>query len=128
MLWQPGHELVHLWQVVGLAGLILLGPAVDLTGQVPTDPPKPFEPYRPVIHLMKRGQHVDHRLVGRAPLRRLHLRQGMGAQHTPLDEVHNIERGANDGRVLTQDPRSRHGHIRGPQRRDDAEFSVYRVR
>ena len=111
----------------GLGGLVLLGPAVDLTAHIVAGLAVVGQADGLVVGVVQVGQGVDLGHEDRVALGRLVLRELLVPEDAALDHVHHVEHGADDGLVGAEAIGTRHreaGRIEGG---DDLVFAVDRV-
>ncbi len=125
---QPFDQLVHLRDHVGLGGAILLGPAIDLAGEIVARLAEVAEADLLRIVAVQLRQHLD--LVGehRAPLVRRQVRQGRIPEHPALLHRHDVEGRPDHGVVHAQRVGARDREALLVKRGDDAVLAVHRMR
>lgn len=124
---QEVDQALDLGQVVGLGGAILFGPAGDLTLEIVAGAAEVLQPHGDRIDAVQLGQRVDHGLIGGATFTCRQFGQGAVPEGAPLDQLHHIEGRADDGVVLTQGQRRRHGKAGRMQGADQPVFAIDRM-
>ena len=124
-LGQPGDELVHLVDLGRLAGPVLLGPAVDLAGEIVAGLAVVGEAHSRIVDIVQGRQGVDLGLVDRPPLGRLIVGQSAVPKDAALDVLHDVEDRADD--VLVHAKRIGLGHreVSLVQARDHLELAIH---
>ena len=125
---QPLHQPLHLVDLLGLRGAVLLRPAVDLACDVvlalavigKAD-------LRRLVGVQLRERRI-HRVVDRGALRRVGARHIRLPDHAALDAAHHVERRAGDALVGAIDDRLGDRESLGVQRADRLELAVDRMR
>src|SRR5262249_41350864 len=128
VLRQPGNEVVHRLHRLGLRSLVLLAPACDLAVDVVSRLAERLQSYLFEANGMKTSNDAVELVPDCAALGFRHPRKRLVPQHAAVDEIHDVERRADDRLVLAQDVRPRHREPGRMQRLDDAELAVHRVR
>jgi len=128
VLRQPGDEVVHRLDLLGLGGPVLLGPAPDLTREIVARLAVVGQADGGVVHLVKRRDDAVHLVVDRRALGGRHARQRLVPEHAPLDVLHDVEGAADDALVLAQREHPRHRDAGAVQRLHDAVFALDCVR
>src|SRR5205085_8702664 len=75
-----------------------------------------FEAYSPPVHGVETRQHLDHRAIDRAAIRRRAMRQRRIDHWMAFDVLHDEEWRADDAGILTEQNHFRHRHIAGVKR------------
>ncbi len=114
--------------MLGLGGLVLLGPAVDLAQHVVAGTAEVLQADGLVVGVVQVGERLQGGHVDGVALGRLVLRQGLVPEDAALDHVHHVEHGADHALVLAQAVGARHRETRGAEGRDHPVFPVHRVR
>ena len=128
VLGHPRDQPFHRLDPLRLGGAVLLGPAMDLAREIIPRPPEIGEAERLPADRVQPREDLTERLVdGGALARREAGDRGIG-DDTPVDAIHDVERGADDRRVLAERVRARHREPRRAERRDDAVLALHRVR
>ncbi len=124
---QPRHQAIHLRNLVGLGGDVLLAPSADLPGVVISRLAVVAEAHRVRIHAMQPGEHRGHVGVHRGAIRRRHAGKMRLAKHAPVHTTHDEERRADHARVVAHREHRRHRHTAG-ERLHHAMLTIDRVR
>ena len=124
---QPFDQLVHGRLRCRLGGPVLAAPACGLARQKVARLTVVGQAHRRRVHAVQIGDHVVDIFVECGALLPRQFGQRGIPEHPALDEPHHVERGADDGAVLTQMKRGCDGHIRRLQGRDDAVFALHRM-
>ena len=111
VLGHPRDQPLHRLDPLRLGGAVLLGPAMDLAREIIPRSPEIGEAERLPVHRVQAREGLTERLVDRG-----------------ADAIHDVERGADDRRVLAERVRARHREPRRAERRDDAVLALHRVR
>ena len=121
---QPLHGL----DLLCFGRAVLLGPAMDLAGEVVAGPAVVAEADGAGVHGVQAREHEVHRVEERGALGRSHSGQ-VRLDHEPAVHVlHDVERGADDVRVLAERIGPWHRDVGAPERGDDAVLAVHRMR
>ena len=124
VLWQPGHQVVHLGYGLGDRGHVLLAPASDLALEVvagfavvgQTDGVGP--------HGVQSRHDAVHLVVDRASLVVAEAGQRLVPQHAAFDVLHHIKGTTDDGLVLAEREHACHRHAGAVQGLHDPEFAL----
>jgi len=121
---QPGDEIVHGRNALGLGGAILPRPARDLPLNVVARLAEALEPHSAVINgVQERNDAVELVPDGEA-LGLCHAGERLIPEHPAVDVIHQVECRADDGSILTQQVRPRHRKAGGMQRAYDGVLPV----
>ena len=104
----------------------MLGPAVDLAGEVVARPSVPLETHLDVVDLVQRGEYAYEVVVDSAALvraERCHFRGG----GTSLDHLHDVKLLTDDGGVVAMVVHFGYRHIAVAQGVHDAMFPFHLV-
>ena len=124
---QPG-ALLHFGDFVGLGGLPLPRPALQLALQIRFLARQVAKADVVGIDKMQRRQNVDNVFTGAVPLGRWNGGGSFGVvRHDALHELHDVERLAVDVLVFAQAVGPRHRHAGAGQRGDDAMLAAHVV-
>ena len=125
---QPCHDALHLLDLLGLGGAVLLRPAVDLTRDVVLAAAVVGEPdCRGVIGMQPRKRRV-HGVEHRGAFGGVRARHVGHPNHAALDITHHVERRARDALVGTVDNRLGDREALGRERADDLVLAIDCVR
>jgi hypothetical protein len=125
---QFGDQRLHGRDVLGGRAPVLLGPAPDLSLEVPAGPAVVAQPDRREIDAVQLGEREVQLVVDRGPLGGFEPRQPRVAEDAPGQEVHDVERRPDHARVGAQVAHDRHRHARARQRRHHLVLAVHLVR
>ncbi|MOA00083.1 hypothetical protein D3C78_1194290 [compost metagenome] len=124
VLGQPVHQLLH-GRVDGQRGFAALArPAADLAREVVARPAIVGQAHGAMVHAVQRGDHPVHLTVDGLALGGRHARQGLVHQHPAGEKLHQIERRADQRRVVAIGEHARHRHRAALQGAHDAVLAV----
>ena len=121
---EPGDEPVHGFDLAGLRGLVLLGPALELARGVAFGAAIIAEPKRAEVHLVQGRQRLGEGMVGGLALHVIEIGQLRLHEDAAGYEIHQVERRADDGGVLAEEPHRDDGDGTALERRLHPVFAV----
>ena len=127
---QPLDQPVHRLDPAGVRILqVLPRPAADLPGEVVPRLAEVREADRAVVHGVQRGERADRGLVVASPRVPRQLGQRRVPEDAAVDEVHHVERRADDAGVVAVDVHGRDGEAgHAAERLLHPELAIHRVR
>ena len=99
---EPGDEALHVFDLFRLAGAVLIGPALVLTGVVTAGLAVVGQARRDDVDHVQFGKAPVHCVIDRPTIFALEFRQRRVPEDAPLDESHEIEGGSDHALVLAQ--------------------------
>ncbi len=124
---QPCDQALHVVDLFGLRGAVLLRPALDLARHVILPAAEIGKAERGGIERMQPCQRGIHGIVDGHALTRGGARHVRLPEHAPFDIAHDVEGGAEDRRIVAEQHRLGHRKAGRMQRADDAELAVNSV-
>ena len=113
---QLGDQALHRLDVAGLGAAVLLGPAVDLAGEVVAGAAVVAKPDRRVVDLVQAGERRVQLVVDGGALGRLEARQPRVAEDAAGQVVHHVEGRADHALVEAERAHVRDRKAGRPQR------------
>src|SRR5258705_9755193 len=124
---QPCDQTIHILEPFDRRGTILPAPALDLTRDIVLDTTEISEAKRRWIEAVQPRQRRVDRVIDGGPHDRSPIRNIRFPENAALDVVHQVERRADDTRVIAIVERPRDRKAPRGKRRDDTEFAIDRM-
>ena len=122
------HQRVHVGDRLDFTGAVLVGPPVDLAGEIIAGFAVVAQADRRRVQRMQGGQRGDDRFVVRRALVRRHVRQRGIPVHLAGHEGHQVEDRTDHRFIGAQVQRLGHRHRAAVQRLQHAELAIHGMR